>query len=248
MAKPPAPHPIFSTRRLRLRQFRAEDVDAMHLCFANPEAMRFWNQPVHMQRIQTERAVRNFIDCTPSYYRFWAVADAGTDRWLGLVNYHDGHIRSKRVAIGYIIDPARHRQGIATEAISAMLDFCFGELACTVCKPSFIPTTSRRVRWWKNSGSAAKACCATTCAWAIFGATICSMPFSKATVAARIDFTLARLGGRVACRQGNAAPFARLFHAVAGAGLVLAAPTGFAPCEYTRYWRRRENVHACLGA
>ena len=128
MAKPPAPHPIFSTRRLRLRQFRAEDVDAMHLCFANPEAMRFWNQPVHMQRIQTERAVRNFIDCTPSYYRFWAVADAGTDRWLGLVNYHDGHIRSKRVAIGYIIDPARHRQGIATEAISAMLDFCFGEL------------------------------------------------------------------------------------------------------------------------
>src|ERR1700685_2964544 len=125
MAKPPAPHPILSTRRLRLRQFRAEAVDAMHLCFADPEAMRFWNQPVHTQRIQTERAVRNFIDCTPSYYRFWAVADAGTDHCLGLVNYHDGHIRSKRVAIGYIVNPARCRQGLATEAVSAMLDFCF---------------------------------------------------------------------------------------------------------------------------
>ncbi len=128
MAKQPAPHPTLATPRLRLRQFRAEDADAMHLCFANPEAMRFWNQPVYTQRIQTERSVRNFIDCTPSYYRFWAVADASTDRCLGLVNYHDGHIRNKRVAIGYIIDPARHRQGIATEAVSAMLDFCFGAL------------------------------------------------------------------------------------------------------------------------
>jgi len=45
-----------------------------------------------------------------------------------MVNYHDGHIRSRRAAIGYIIDPARQRQGIAIEAVSAMLDFCFDEL------------------------------------------------------------------------------------------------------------------------
>jgi len=128
MAKKPTPHPILRTPRLRLRQFRAGDVDAMHECFANPEAMRFWNRPVHTKRIETERTVRNCIDCTPAYYRFWAVADANTDRCLGLVSYHDGHIRYKRAAIGYIINPARHRQGIATEAVSAMLDFCFGEL------------------------------------------------------------------------------------------------------------------------
>lgn len=128
MPKPPVPHPILSTPRLRLRQFRADDVGAMHACFADPEAMRFWNTPVHTRLIDSERSVRNFIDCTPSYYRFWAVADADTDRCLGLVNYHDGHIRSRRVSIGYIIDPVHHRQGIATEAVTAMLDFCFGEL------------------------------------------------------------------------------------------------------------------------
>lgn len=72
--------------------------------------------------------MRRFIDCTPSYYRFWAVADAATDRRLGMVNYHDGHIRNKRVSIGYIVDPARLRQGIAAEAVSAMLEFCFGDL------------------------------------------------------------------------------------------------------------------------
>ncbi len=128
MAKKPIPHPILTTPRLRLRQFRDVDADAMHACFSNVEAMRFWNRAVHTKPIETERVVRACIDCTPSYYRFWAVADAKTDRCLGLVNYHDGHIRSKRASIGYIIDPAHQGQGIATEAVAAMIDFCFGEL------------------------------------------------------------------------------------------------------------------------
>jgi RimJ/RimL family protein N-acetyltransferase len=127
MAKKP-PHPVLSTRRLRLRQFRPDDADAMHRCFIDAEAMRFWHHPPHTKRIETERAVRRWIECTPSYYRFWAVADAKTDRCIGMVTYYDGHIRNKRVAIGFIIDPARQRQGIATEAVAAMLDFCFGEL------------------------------------------------------------------------------------------------------------------------
>jgi ribosomal-protein-alanine N-acetyltransferase len=59
MARRPDPH--------RLRQFRIDDTDAMQACFADPEAMRFWNQPLFTKRIETERAVRRFIDCTPSY-------------------------------------------------------------------------------------------------------------------------------------------------------------------------------------
>ena len=128
MAKQPAPHPILMTPRLRLRQFREDDVDAMHACFTSAQAMRYWNTPLHTKRTGTERAVRRFIDCTPSYYRFWAVADKTTDLCLGLVNYHDGHIRNKRVAIGYMIEPAHSRQGLATEAVSAMIRFCFQDL------------------------------------------------------------------------------------------------------------------------
>jgi ribosomal-protein-alanine N-acetyltransferase len=128
MTRRRAPHPIFSTPRLRLRQFRVEDTDAMHECFANPEAMRFWDSAVHSTRTETERVVRNFVSCTPSYYRIWAVADAATDRCLGMVNYHDRHIRNQCVTIGYIIDPAHQRRGIATEAVSVILDYCFGKL------------------------------------------------------------------------------------------------------------------------
>ncbi|RUW48270.1 N-acetyltransferase [Mesorhizobium sp. M1A.F.Ca.ET.072.01.1.1] len=128
MAKRPEPHPILLTTRLRLRQFRAEDTDAMHECFADPEAMRFWNAPVHTKRTETECTVLRYVACTPSYHRHWAVADIETDRCLGLVSYHDGHIRNKRAAIGYFINPAYQSRGMATEAVSAMLDFCFDDL------------------------------------------------------------------------------------------------------------------------
>jgi [ribosomal protein S5]-alanine N-acetyltransferase len=128
MARQAIPHPVLTTPRLRLRQFREDDVEAMHACFAHVESMRYWNTPVHAKRIESERAVKRFIDCTPSYYRFWAVTDKTTDECLGLVNYHDGHIRNKRAAIGYIVDPAHCRQGIATEAVGAMIGFCFRDL------------------------------------------------------------------------------------------------------------------------
>jgi ribosomal-protein-alanine N-acetyltransferase len=116
------------------------------------------------KRIETERAVRNFIDCTLSYYRFWAVAAAETDRCLGLVNYHDGSIRSKRASIGYIIDPTRQRQGMATEAVAAMLDSCFGDLGLHRVQAFVHLATSRQLHWLRSSDSVAKACCATTCA------------------------------------------------------------------------------------
>jgi ribosomal-protein-alanine N-acetyltransferase len=90
--------------------------------------MRFWNQPLFTRLIESERQVRNYTECTPAYYRYWAIADATTDKCLGLASYHDGHIRSKRASIGYMIHPAHHRKGLATEAVSALLDHCFGEL------------------------------------------------------------------------------------------------------------------------
>ncbi len=72
--------------------------------------------------------MRNYINCTPPYYRFWAVANAETGLCIGLVTYYEGHVRRKRVSVGYMIDPACQRQGIATEVVSAMLNVCFGEL------------------------------------------------------------------------------------------------------------------------
>ena len=144
--------------------------------------MRYWNTPLHTKRTGTERAVRRFIDCTPSYYRFWAVADKTTDLCLGLVSYHDGHIRNKRVAIGYMVDPAHCKQGLATEAVSAMIRFCFQDLGLHRLQAFIHPDNTPSLKRSKSSDSVAKVCCAKTCASATNGATTCFTRCSQLTI------------------------------------------------------------------
>ncbi len=122
------PHPVLATDRLRLRQFRLDDTDAMHACFGDAEAMRFWNRPAHARRIETARVVRRCIVSAPSKRRVWAVAETGGDECLGMVNYHNADLRHRSADIGYFIHPAHHRQGVATEAVGALLEYCFGPL------------------------------------------------------------------------------------------------------------------------
>jgi len=46
------------------------------MAMLDSRAMRTYSDNPCTKRIETERAVRNVIDCTRSYYRSWAVADA----------------------------------------------------------------------------------------------------------------------------------------------------------------------------
>lgn len=128
MPKPRPPHPVLATDRLRLRPFRLDDTDAMHGCFGDALAMRFWNRPAHARRIETERAVRRFMVAAPSRRLVWSVAEAGSDACIGMVNYHNADLRQRSADIGYFIHPAHHRRGIATEAVGALLGYCFGPL------------------------------------------------------------------------------------------------------------------------
>jgi ribosomal-protein-alanine N-acetyltransferase len=128
MAKKLVQHPELETPRLRLRQFSLDDVQALHEVLSNADAVRFWDQPIHTKKSDTERSVRNWIDCTPAYYRIWAVADRTNNQCIGQVNCHDGHIRNKRATIGYILNPRYQRQGLASEAVSALLTYCFDQM------------------------------------------------------------------------------------------------------------------------
>ena len=128
MTRMAVPHPILVTPRLRLRPYRLEDVDAMHECYSDPMLMRFWDRPPHTRRSQTERSVQRGMQNVPSRRRVWAVADAGTDRCLGMVNYHKRDPQNRNAHVGYMIHPAWHGRGLAREAVGALLAHCCGEL------------------------------------------------------------------------------------------------------------------------
>jgi len=124
----PVEHPVLVTQRLRLRRFRVDDVDAMHACYGDAGAMRWWNTPPHARKSDTERSVRRSMVFAPWKRMVWAVAKGPEDRCIGMVNYHNADMDHRKAEVGYLLQPAEHGQGLAFEAMSAVVGFCFGEM------------------------------------------------------------------------------------------------------------------------
>lgn len=104
------------TDRLILRPAREDDLEAMHAVLSSPQATRWWSTPPHDSLDQT---------------RDWLAAMiAGGGAGLDMVVEREGQVIGKAgfyypPDIGYILHPDHWGQGLATEALTAMLDRLF---------------------------------------------------------------------------------------------------------------------------
>ncbi|HVM77783.1 MAG TPA: GNAT family N-acetyltransferase [Stellaceae bacterium] len=128
MARDPDAVPVLETRRLRLRPFELADAPGFHEAYGDPEAMRYWDFPAHASLAETERAVRWAMKHSPYAYGVWAVAAKDGNRCIGMVNYHHREQRNRRLEVGYILARPHWRRGLMTEAMTALLDYCFEKL------------------------------------------------------------------------------------------------------------------------
>jgi [ribosomal protein S5]-alanine N-acetyltransferase len=153
VAKPSCPE--LTTQRLRLRQFEPRDVDGLHACFGDVEAMRYWNFPACQSKVETTRWVKILARATsPHSYQAWAVAEQRGDHCIGMVNYHHREAHNRRLEIGYILAPARHRQGLMTEALQALLAYCFDELRTHRIEAMISPDNLASIRLVERLGFA----------------------------------------------------------------------------------------------
>lgn len=121
--KPPSepdPFAILETRRLTLRRARLDDLSDLHRVFSNPDAMRYWDSPPFQDRDQTERLVRAMIAAPPG----------GSDDFI---IERDGCAIGKAGCwrlgeIGFILHPDHWGQGLAFEALSAVIPHAFATL------------------------------------------------------------------------------------------------------------------------
>lgn len=112
---------MIRTPRLRLRRARMSDLDDLFAVFSDPRAMRYWDTPPHADIAPTRRWLAAMMALPPG---------ASDD----FVIERDGRVIGKagcwRIAeIGFILHPDHWRQGIATEALAAILPHVFATLA-----------------------------------------------------------------------------------------------------------------------
>lgn len=121
-----APLPEIETDRLRLRELRDGDADALFALFSDPQVMRYWSCGpwesrdeglAHVARMNQGRA-------QVEYYP-WAIALPDTDLLIGTASLFELRREHGTGMIGYALSPAQQGRGYALEAVRAMLRFAF---------------------------------------------------------------------------------------------------------------------------
>ncbi|MCI1187930.1 GNAT family N-acetyltransferase [Hymenobacter sp. DH14] len=118
--------PVLETSRLRLRGFRAEDFDSWFAFSREPAYYRYFgNEPMPAEEVW-KLLLRSAGHWVIMGFGFWAVEEKASGRFVGAV----GFLRLKRAIepplgdapeIGWVMDPAIHGQGYASEAVAAVL-------------------------------------------------------------------------------------------------------------------------------
>ncbi len=141
---------LLQTKRMYLRQFRAEDAQWLFELDSDPEVMRFITkgQPTPLARIQNEVIPRFLEYQKQSPPRgFWAAHLRETDEFIGWFHLRPDRIVPEEMELGYRLKRSVWNRGLATEGSRALVRKAFDEWGYDkVCaRTMFANFASRRV-------------------------------------------------------------------------------------------------------
>jgi RimJ/RimL family protein N-acetyltransferase len=132
------------TERFRLRSFRERDLDELARFYADPDVMRYVGEGHTLSRPQTWRQIAGFLGhCHLRGFTTLAIEDRRTGVFVGECGPWNPE-GWPMLEIGWLVDPRRQGQGIATEVARGALDWCFENLrierACSIIHPQNLPS------------------------------------------------------------------------------------------------------------
>jgi ribosomal-protein-alanine N-acetyltransferase len=118
--------PTLESARLRLRAYRAEDVDAIFRLYSDPRVMRYWSFPPWTERAQAEAYLqRAHGEMAEGRALPWAIANLADDKLVGTATLFALDGMQGRAEIGYSLDPKLQGQGLAGEMLRTALSYGF---------------------------------------------------------------------------------------------------------------------------
>lgn len=138
---------ILETERLLLREFVADDVDALAAVISDPETMRFYPEPLDRAEVESwiERNRRRYRD---DGHGLWAMVLKSTGEVVGDCGLTRQNVDTvDEIEIGYHVRRDLWGQGLAPEAAGACRNYGFERLGAerliSLIRPENLP--SRRV-------------------------------------------------------------------------------------------------------
>ena len=120
--------PELETKRLRLRAFRNEDLDAYAAMCADPEVMRYLGTGVTLSRDDAWRSMASFLGhWVLRGYGMWALEEKETGTLVGRTGFLNPE-GWPGFELGWTLGRTYWGRGFATEAALVALDFAFRDL------------------------------------------------------------------------------------------------------------------------
>lgn len=147
------PFPVLSTPSLILRALRSTDLDDLYDYASDPEIDRFtpWT---HYE--SKEEARENLDEFLADYEQFgmgaWGIEHRADQRLIGIANFSRPHPINRRVEMGYTIARAYWRQGYATEAVKALIQFGFSQMQLVRIEAVCLPEHQATARVLEKAG------------------------------------------------------------------------------------------------
>jgi RimJ/RimL family protein N-acetyltransferase len=120
---------LLITERLALREFREDDVDALHRLNSDPRVMRYIGDGSTENREATERAVARSMKYYANYpgLGVWPAEDRKSGAFLGwfCLKYVP---QTVEIEVGYRLAPEAWGHGLASEGARALVRYGFDEL------------------------------------------------------------------------------------------------------------------------
>jgi len=138
--------PVLETERLVLRAVRPSDLPALFAIFSDENVTRYYGLETFTavdQAAQRIGAIRQNYQRRRSIR--WAITRPADDALIGTVGLMNLRPKFYNAAVGYELAPAYWRQGIMTEALTAVINFGFIVMAMNRIEafvmPENVPST-----------------------------------------------------------------------------------------------------------
>ena len=145
--------PTLVTPRLRLRHPRPADAERVLAVFGDPVAMRYWSHEP-LPDLDAARAYLRSIDEgfeQRSLFQ-WALTRPEDDRLVGTVTLLHWDRANRRAEVGYMLAREQWGQGLASEAVRAVLRFAFDALGLHRIEAELDPRNEASARLLERLG------------------------------------------------------------------------------------------------
>ncbi|WP_316788910.1 GNAT family N-acetyltransferase [Pedobacter frigoris] len=122
--------PDITTSRLLMREQTLSDAPALFNLRTNPEVMRYIERPRPKAVADSEAVIRSINE---NFHKgmnmIWAITlKENPEQMIGNLGYWRTDLANHRAEIGYMLHPDYWRQGILSEALTAIIDFGFNTM------------------------------------------------------------------------------------------------------------------------